>query len=498
MSIAKSEDISDREIIITRVINAPRELVWDAMTKPEHIVHWWGPNGFTTTIEQMDVRVGGTWKHIMHGPDGTDYPNESTFTTIVRPERIVYAHTGGRKGAPTISKEFEWLFEVIDEGKTRVTIHQIYGSAAERDKVVKEYGAIEGGKQTLARLDEFVDVNRVVIERKFDASPETVWKALTEVDQMRKWYFPMIEAFKPEVGFEIQVDVHFETKNYLHLWKITEVVPGKKIAYSWKYVDHEGDSLVAWELFPEAKGTRLKLTHSGLGSFQPEKFPKFARGNFVQGWTFFTNSLGEYLAPVEDRQFVISRTFDAPCELVWKAWTDPKKMAQWWGPKGFTNPVCELDVRVGGSWRTVMRSPEGVDYPCHGVYREIVEQEKLVMTLDCSGHPDEWFDQVLPNRDRTKKPSLDMVQTVTFNRSCSQTMVTIRTTFEKSGGIRLLYPASAATWCARATHRRRARDGHGFAQHGAERAGDQLHGRFLGALFCAEPRRGAYRAGGAR
>jgi uncharacterized protein YndB with AHSA1/START domain len=426
----KIEDTSDREIIISRVVNARRELVWDAMTRPEHVMKWWGPNGFTTTIEEMDVRVGGRWKHIMHGPDGTDYPNESVFTEVVRPERIVYAHSGGRKGGSIISKDFVWLFEEIGKGKTRVTIHQTYSSAADRDKVVREFGAIEGGKQTLARLNYFVGGEPVVIERTFAAAIETVWKALTEPDHMKKWYFPMIEAFKPEVGFETTVIVRHDNKEIPHLWKVTEVVVGKKIAYTWKYADSEGDSLVSWELFPEGKGTRLKLTHAGLESFDPEKSPKYAHGNFLQGWTYITGSLGEYLMPVDDRQFVISREFNAPRELLWKAWTDPKRMAQWWGPKDFTNSVCELDVRVGGAWRTVMRSPEGTEYPCQGVYREIVENEKLVMTLDCSGHPDEWFDQVLPNRDKTEKPSLTMVQTVTFDRSCSVTKLTVRTTLE--------------------------------------------------------------------
>ena len=86
----------------------------------------------------------------------------------------------------------------------------------------------------------------------------------------------------------------------------------------------------------------------------------------------------------------ITRIFDAPRELVFRAWTDPKQMAQWWGPKCFTNPVCELDPRVGGAWRIVMRSPDGIEYPCGGVYREIVELERLAFTniaTDNDGNP---------------------------------------------------------------------------------------------------------------
>jgi len=93
------EKISDREIIISRVYDAPRDLVWEAMTDPKHVVHWWGPRGFSTTTEVMDVRPGGTWKHVMRGPDGTEYPNKSIFVEVVKPERLVYTHGGGKKGA---------------------------------------------------------------------------------------------------------------------------------------------------------------------------------------------------------------------------------------------------------------------------------------------------------------------------------------------------------------------------------------------------------------
>jgi len=83
---------ADREIVIERTVNAPRELVWQAWTEADQIRQWWGPNGFTTTIHAMDVRVGGVWRFIMHGPDGTDYPNRIVYREIVKPERLVYDH----------------------------------------------------------------------------------------------------------------------------------------------------------------------------------------------------------------------------------------------------------------------------------------------------------------------------------------------------------------------------------------------------------------------
>jgi len=147
-------ETAGREIVLTRVVDAPQELVWQAMTDPRHWVHWWGPRGFTTTIKTMDVRPRGLWKHVMHGPDGIDYPNESVFTEVVKPERIAFSHRGGRKGGTNVQFEATWTFDAVDAGKTRVTIRMVFPSATARDKVVEEYGAIEGGKQTLQRLAE--------------------------------------------------------------------------------------------------------------------------------------------------------------------------------------------------------------------------------------------------------------------------------------------------------------------------------------------------------
>ncbi len=90
-----------------------------------------------------------------------------------------------------------------------------------------------------------------------------------------------------------------------------------------------------------------------------------------------------------ERELVITRIFDAPRELVFKAWTDPRHVAQWWGPKGFTNPVCEMDLRPGGALRIVMRAPDGAEHPMRGVFREVVEPERLVFTniaVDAQGN----------------------------------------------------------------------------------------------------------------
>jgi len=133
----------------------------------------------------------------------------------------------------------------------------------------------------------------VVVERTFSAPPERIWKALTDVEEMRCWYFDLKE-FKPEVGFEFEFTVEHEGVKYCHLCKITEVIPQKKLAYTWRYKGHEGDSLVTFELFADGDKTRLKLTHEGLETFP--KTPSFARKRFMEGWTqIIGSSLKEFV-----------------------------------------------------------------------------------------------------------------------------------------------------------------------------------------------------------
>lgn len=142
----------EREIVITRLIDAPRALVFDAWTDPEHIGRWWGPRGFTTTTHSMDVKPGGEWRFVMHGPDGTDYKNKIVYLEVAKPERLVYKHEGG-EGDEAVKFQSSVTFAELG-GKTNVTLRMVFATAAARDFVIKKHGAIEGGKQTLERLAE--------------------------------------------------------------------------------------------------------------------------------------------------------------------------------------------------------------------------------------------------------------------------------------------------------------------------------------------------------
>ncbi|HEU0018435.1 MAG TPA: SRPBCC domain-containing protein, partial [Methyloceanibacter sp.] len=186
---------TDREIVISRLIDAPRELVFDAWTDPEQVVQWWGPRGFTTTTHKMDVKPGGVWRFVMHGPDGRDYQNKITYLEVVPPERLVYSHGGGEGDLEPISFQTTVIF-VAEGNRTRVTMRSVFPTREQRDHVVKEYGAIEGGEQHLERLDEHlagagVGTSRAfVISRVFEAPRDLVWKAYSELDALKQWWGP--------------------------------------------------------------------------------------------------------------------------------------------------------------------------------------------------------------------------------------------------------------------------------------------------------------------
>ncbi|NMH28118.1 SRPBCC family protein [Flavobacterium silvaticum] len=136
----------------------------------------------------------------------------------------------------------------------------------------------------------------LILERIYDSPVSEVWQALTDVSKMKQWYFPMLEDFKPEVGFTTEFTVpHPNGNQYVHRWTVTEAVPQKTIAYDWKYPDYEGMGNVRYDL-EEADGkTKLTLTFRILESFDPDKFPELSMKNFTEGWTYFVKAIEDYL-----------------------------------------------------------------------------------------------------------------------------------------------------------------------------------------------------------
>jgi len=147
--------VDGKKLIITRLLHAPRERVFEAWINPAQIIHWWGPDGFTNTILEMDVRPGGVWRFIMHGPDGVDYPNKIVYQTVDRPAHLHYLHSDD---VPDGGSQFEVDVRFVDKGETtELQMTMEFATAEALQQVVEQYGALEGAKQTMGRLAEFVE-----------------------------------------------------------------------------------------------------------------------------------------------------------------------------------------------------------------------------------------------------------------------------------------------------------------------------------------------------
>jgi len=135
----------------------------------------------------------------------------------------------------------------------------------------------------------------IIVEQTFNSSVESVWNAITDIEQMRKWYFENIPDFKPAIGFRTQFNVQSDERNFLHMWKVTDVQPQKLIKYIWKFENYPGESSSTFELLNQDDLTKLRLTVEILEDF-PEDIPEFKRESCIEGWKYFINNrLKEFL-----------------------------------------------------------------------------------------------------------------------------------------------------------------------------------------------------------
>jgi uncharacterized protein YndB with AHSA1/START domain len=227
---------------VTRVFDAPRDLVFKMWTDPKHLAAWWGPRGFTNPVCETDPRAGGSLKIVMRGPNGIDYPMTGTFREVVPPDRLIF-----------------------------------------------------------------------------------VARAIDETGQA-------------------------------HLESTTTVT----------FADHGKDG----------RQTRLTLTAQAV-ALSPLG-PKMLAG-MEAGWTQSLEKLAHAVFDTSDREIVSTRIFDAPRDLVWEAWTNPKHLVNWWGPKGFRNTFHTFNFRVGGAWKFTMHGPDGTDYPNEIIFVEIIRPERIVL-----------------------------------------------------------------------------------------------------------------------
>lgn len=194
----KSPDTSDREMVISRVYDAPLSLVWKAWTEPAHLAQWWGPDGFSITTLEFDFRPGGIWRFLMHGPDGRDWANRVDFREIVPRQKLVYHHGG--EGADKGIQFHVTVTFAQSAGQTTVTMRSQFPTKEELDKVVREYGALEGARQHMANLAAYVPTMKdpaarqpekaFVFSRELAAPRPLVWKAWTEGERLAQWWGP--------------------------------------------------------------------------------------------------------------------------------------------------------------------------------------------------------------------------------------------------------------------------------------------------------------------
>ena len=218
----------------------------------------------------------------------------------------------------------------------------------------------------------------IVFERIYEAPISKVWKAITDKNDMKQWYFDLSE-FKPEVGFEFSFVGGDKDQSFLHLCKVLEVVPGKKLKHSWRYDGFEGNSFVTWELFEEGKNrTRVKLTHEGLETF-PKTTPSFATQNFVKGWT---GILGVNLLNfVEVSDIIKTIDLNVSAEQLWQVLVSVDAVTQW--AQGFSGgTTVETDFKQGSPivWKDVTGA-----VGAKGTVAERIENKKLVLSYPEEG-----------------------------------------------------------------------------------------------------------------
>lgn len=312
MPATATETSSSAEIVAARTFDAPRDLIWKMWTDPEHTAKWWGPNGFTNTIEKMDVRPGGEFVLVMHGPDGTDYPNRFVFREVVKPERIAYSHLSGP------------LFEATttfaeDGGKTTVTVRMEFATAELRNKVVEQFGADRGLEEELGKLDAYLTKmqrpDEFVISRLFDAPRDLVFRAWADPAELQKWFGPKgAENFYSKGEVKPGGVYHYGMRvpamgEVWGRWVYREIVPPERLVWVNSFSDKDGGvarhpmaptwpaELLTTVTFDDEGGkTRVTVRWVPINAGDDERDTFIAAKESMKGgWTGTFDRLDDYL-----------------------------------------------------------------------------------------------------------------------------------------------------------------------------------------------------------
>lgn len=240
--MAAADNLADRTIVTTRIVEAPRALVFDAFTDPAHLARWWGPDGFSLTTEHFDMRPGGEWRFMMHGPDGRDYPNHVIFEEIEKPSLIAHRHVGD--GGKVFFSSRITLEDL--GGRTRITLRALFANAADREFVIRDHKADEGGRQTLGRLAAMIEEDFFTFTRTLDAPRDLVWQMWTDAQHLAKWWGPKgFEWIEGKLDLRPGGMFHYGMKmpDGKIMWGrfvFHEIVPPERLTFANSFSDAQG------------------------------------------------------------------------------------------------------------------------------------------------------------------------------------------------------------------------------------------------------------------
>lgn len=393
---------SERELVIRRLFQAPRNLVFHVWTQPEHVAKWWGPTGFTNTVQEMEVKPGGTWRFVMHGPDGKDYPNKIVYQEVVEPEKLVFFHGSDVENDP---EQFIVTVTFEQEGtQTAVTMRMLFPTKEQLDKVVQEYGAIEGNKQTMDRLEQhLVEVSKdtsdreIVSTRVFNAKRSLVYHAWTNAAHLANWWGPngfknTIHKFELAPGGIWEFTMHGPNRvDYPNTNIFIEIVNQERIV-----LDHVSSHLFRIVVTFEDLGSQTKVVFRMIHASKEES--EKVKHYVVPANEENFDRLEAELARIATVPFVIERSYKASASKLWKALTSKEEM------KKLYFDLAEFKPEVGFQFQFSGKGRDGQEYVHLCEVTQVVEERKLAHSWTYKGL--EGYSEVIwelfPEKDGTK------------------------------------------------------------------------------------------------
>jgi uncharacterized protein YndB with AHSA1/START domain len=349
-------DTTGRELLISRLIAASPEQVWEVWTKPEHIKHWWGPTGFTNTIYTMDVQPGGVWEFVMHGPDGRDYKNKSVFAEVVKYKRLVFDHVSGPIFRATVT------FEAQGD-KTLITWRMVFETVAQFEQVVKQFKADEGQRQNIEKLEAYLKspaiTHTLTLKRILPYPVETVYKAWTEPEQLANWWGPLdftnpVCQWEAKPGGKIYIDMLAgDGTHYPMDGVFTTVTENSKLIFTCGPVEKDGSHPFEVEnniSFIPINGTTEVVLVATISKIKPAATP-YLKG-MEEGWSQSLDKLKDHFANYSATPVVLERLLNAPIALVWDALTNKDEMKKWYFDLAAFKPEMGFKFQFTGGTET--------------------------------------------------------------------------------------------------------------------------------------------------